>query len=111
VLEPVALCRLHPARDREGWVHRAAELGFPSLGPLCQQVQRGHPLRLAYSGDRIGLAECLTGMLPREVIVRTSFSTSLVPSSDRPFVLTLVSEASTIPEKYPGRLRADGFAD
>ena len=50
------------------------------------------PLRFAYAGDRIALAECLIGQLPPDVVRSTSFSTSLVPSSDRPFVLTLIQE-------------------
>ena len=94
VLEPVTLSRLHPARDAAGWADRAVELGLPPLEPLQQQLQSGHPLRFAYSGDRIALAECLIGLLSPEVVTSTSFSTSLVPSSDRPFVLTLVKEIS-----------------
>ena len=67
---------------------------MPPLGRLQKQLQSGQPLRFAYSGDRIALAECLIGLLSPEVVKGTSFSTSLVPSSDRPFVLTLVKEKS-----------------
>jgi hypothetical protein len=94
ILEPVALSRLHPIRDAPFWAARSVELGFPSLGSLAKQLQSGHPVRFAYPGDRIALAECLIGLLSPEVVASTSFSTSLVPSSDRPFVLTLVKEFS-----------------
>ena len=94
VLEPVTLSQLHPTRDTAFWADRTVELGFPPLGPMEKQLQSGHPVRFAYSGDRIALAECLIGLLPPEVVASTSFSTSLVPSSDRPFVLTLVKEFS-----------------
>jgi GTPase-associated protein 1, N-terminal domain type 2 len=92
VLEPVTLSRLHPARDAAGWANRAAELGLPPLAPLETQLQSGRPLRFAYSGDRIELAECLIGLLAPEARARTSFSTSLIPSRDRPFALSLVNE-------------------
>jgi hypothetical protein len=54
----------------------------------------GHPLRFAYSGDRAALAECLIGMFAPEAVRRTTFSTSFVPSSVRPFLLALVNETS-----------------
>jgi hypothetical protein len=90
VLEPVTLSQLHPPGNAAFWMDKAVELGFPPLEPLRKQLLSGRPLRFAYSGDRIALAECLIGVLSPEVVTGTSFSTSLVPSSDRPFVLTLV---------------------
>ncbi len=92
VLEPVPLSRVHPRRDARFWEGRAIELGLPPLGPLCQRLRSGHPLRFAYAGDRGALAECLIGMLPPESVRRISFSTGLVASSTRPFLLTLVGE-------------------
>jgi hypothetical protein len=94
VLGPVRLSELHPPENAAFWADKAVELGCPPLKPLQKQLQSGHPLRLAYSGDRIALAECLIGVLSPEVVTGTSFSTSLVPSSDRPFVLTLVKGTS-----------------
>jgi hypothetical protein len=91
-LEPVALSQVHPIREAAFWADRAVELGLPALGPFQTQLRAGQAVRFACSGDRILLAECLLGGLSREVAQRTSFSTSLVPSSDRPFVLTLVGE-------------------
>jgi hypothetical protein len=94
LLEPVALSQLHAARNAIFWAERAVELGLPPLEPLQKQLQSGLPLRIAYSGDRIALAECLIGLLSPVVVARTSFCTSLLPSSDRPFVLTLIKEKS-----------------
>jgi GTPase-associated protein 1, N-terminal domain type 2 len=94
VIEPVELSELHPVRDAAGWAQRAAELDLPHLEPLVRQLDSGQPLRFAYSGNRIDLAECLIGLLSAEVALNTSFSTSLVPSSDRRFVLALVKEIS-----------------
>src|SRR5262249_40983380 len=90
VLEPVSLSSIHARRDARFWEDRAAELDLPPLGPLSQRLPSSPPLRFAYAGDRIALAECLMGMLPPESVRLTSFSTSLVPSSARPFVLALV---------------------
>jgi hypothetical protein len=95
ILEPVKLSELFPARDAANWAAEAVALGLPPLGPLGTQLQSGQPLRFAYAGDRIALAECLFGVLPPEVARATSVSTSLVPSTDRPFVLTLVSDTPT----------------
>jgi hypothetical protein len=93
-LEPVTLTQVHPIRDTAFWVDRAVELGLPDLAPLQAQLHEGHPVRFACSDNRTLLAECLLGALSREVAQRISFSTSLAPSSDRPFVLTLVGELS-----------------
>lgn len=90
VLEPVLLSRLHPRRDGGFWAERAVELALPALGALRNRLEAGTPVQFAYIGDRTALAECLIGILPPESVQRTSFSTSLVPSSARPFVLSLV---------------------
>jgi hypothetical protein len=90
VLEPVSLSSIYPRRDARFWEDRAVELDLPPLGPLRQRLQASPPLRFAYAGDRIALAECLMGMLSPESVRIVSFSSSLVPSSARPFVLALV---------------------
>ena len=90
VLEPVLLSRLHIRRDASFWTDRAIELALPALEPLRNHLESGSPLRFAYPGDRTALAECLIGILPPESVRLTSFSTSLAPSSARPFVLSLV---------------------
>ncbi len=94
LIEPVSLSQLHSTWDVAYWAGRAVELGLPPLEPLQKQLQSGRRLRFAYSGDRIALAECLIGLLSPEAVTGTSFSTSLVPSYDHPFILTLVEEKS-----------------
>jgi GTPase-associated protein 1, N-terminal domain type 2 len=91
-LEPVNLSQLYPASNAAYWANQAVKLRLPPLAPIQKQLQSSGPLRFAYAGDRIALAECLIGQLPPDVVRSTSFSTSLVPSSDRPFVLTLIQE-------------------
>jgi hypothetical protein len=95
LLEPVSLSRLHPRRNAAFWADRAIELGLPPLAPLHERLESGHAVRYAYAGDRPALAECLVGILSPEAVRHTSFSTSLVPSSVRPFLLTLVDKTST----------------
>jgi GTPase-associated protein 1, N-terminal domain type 2 len=93
VLEPIRLSQLQPSRNASYWALRAIELGLPPLEPLRKQLQSGKRLRFGHPGDRIALAECLIGLLSPEVVTRASFATSLVPSSERPFVLALVKES------------------
>jgi len=94
VLEPVRLSQLHPNRNSASWADRVIELGLPSPARVQERLKSGHSFRFAYAGDRIALAECLIDQLSPEAVPNTSFSTSLVPSSDRPFLLTLVNEIS-----------------
>jgi hypothetical protein len=90
VLEPVRLSQLHTRRDASSLADRACELGVLKPRLVVDRLVSGQPTRLAYSGDRAALAECLIGMLPSEAVARASFATSLVPSSVRPFALSLV---------------------
>ena len=90
VLEPVRLSQLHPRRDAGSWADRARELGLLKPRLVVDRLLSGQPTRVAYTGDRAALAECLIGMLPSQSVPRTSFATSLVPSSVRPFALSLV---------------------
>lgn len=92
ILEPVNLSQLHPLRNTAYWAEQAVKLHLPPLVSLQKHLPSGRPLRFAYPGNRIALAECLVGQLSPDVVRSTSFSTSLVPSSDRPFVLTLVQD-------------------
>jgi GTPase-associated protein 1, N-terminal domain type 2 len=93
LLEPVPLAQLHPPRDAAFWSDRAVELDLPPLGPLRHRLESGDPFRFAYAGDRTALAECLIGILSPDSVRHLSFSTSLVPSSTRPFLLTFVDDA------------------
>jgi hypothetical protein len=97
VLEPVQLPDFHIHRDHTAWLLRAAELELPRLDTPRDRLLAGRAVRFGYSGDRVLLAECLMGTLPVDVVRRTSFATSLQPSSVRPFVLSLVSEGSSHP--------------
>lgn len=89
-LEPVALSLLHPHRDAGFWADQAARLALPAPSLLRGPLLSGQPLRFAYAGDRIALAECLIGSLAPDSVRCTSFSTSLIPSATRPFMLSLV---------------------
>lgn len=89
-LEPVSVSRLHPRRDADYWADLAARLALPPLSPLRERLMSGQQLRFAHAGDRIALAECLIGILTPESVRCISFSTSLLPSAARPFLLSLV---------------------
>jgi hypothetical protein len=102
VLEPVSLSRFHPRRDTGFWTDVGAALGLPALPVLREQLLSDQPLRFAYDGDRTALAECLIGILSPETVRRTSFSTSLIPSATRPFVLSLVEEGKLDPGNTAG---------
>jgi hypothetical protein len=90
VLDPVRLSELHQERDDDAWLKRALELGLAKPRTVLDRLLSGQPVRYTYAGDRVALTECLIGMLPAQVVRRTSFATSLVPSSVRPFSLSLV---------------------
>jgi hypothetical protein len=92
ILEPACLSNLHPTWSAEYWADQAVKLRLPPLAPLLRHLQSSRSVQFAYSGDRIALAECLVGQSPVELVRSTSFSTSLVPSSDRPFLLSLIQE-------------------
>jgi hypothetical protein len=94
-LEPVKLPGFHVRRDPRAWLARSVELGLPPLEPLRDRLLAGRPVRFSYSGDRAALAECLIGTLPPDVVRRTSFATSLEPSTVRPFILSLVGAADS----------------
>jgi hypothetical protein len=92
ILEPACLSKLHPTWSATYWADQAVKLRLPPLASLQKHLQSSRSVQFAYSGDRIALAECLVGQLPVELVRSTSFSTSLVPSSDRPFLLSLIQE-------------------
>jgi hypothetical protein len=93
-LEPVKLPTFHVQRDHKAWLARSVELGLPSLAGFRERLMDGRPVRFSYKGDRAVLAECLLGTLTFETVCRTSFATSLEPSSVRPFVLSLIGSVS-----------------
>jgi hypothetical protein len=91
VLHAVRLSELHPRRDSSVWQDRAADLGLSQPRAVLDRLLSGQSVRFGYAGDRTALAECLIGMLPSDAVSRTSFATNLVPSSVRPFALSLVT--------------------
>ena len=90
-LKPVELSLLHPKRDPARWAQRAQELDLPDLEPAKTQLLAGRSVSLPHTGDRIALVECLLGQLSAEAVLSISFSTSLQPSTVRPFRLLLVA--------------------
>ncbi len=89
-LAPIELPGFHPQRDPADWLARARTLGLPDIEPLRDRLLAGRPVRYPFDGDRAVLAECLIGSLGLKAIHKISFATSLQPSSDRPFILSLV---------------------
>jgi hypothetical protein len=102
VLEPVLLSQLHQTREAAPKADCVIDLGSSTLRQLQERLGSGHPVRFAHEGDRIALAECLIGVLAPEAVRNISFSTSLVPSADRPFLLTLVNTIPNTGRKRPG---------
>jgi hypothetical protein len=89
-LDPLRLGELYPRPACEFWLDRVVALGVTKPKPILERLASGQAVRLVHTGDRAALAECLLGMLPAHLVQRTSFATSLVPSSVRPFALSLV---------------------
>ncbi|RUL81995.1 GAP1-N2 domain-containing protein [Tautonia sociabilis] len=86
ILEEVELGRCHRFLRRP-------DAGAPdpnALNDLHDRLRSGDRLELRLSGDRVHFAECLLESLPRELLLQTSLSTSLRPSSARPFRVCLV---------------------
>jgi hypothetical protein len=90
-LDRLELPEFHVERDRAGWLALARELGLPPLEPLRERLLAGRAIRFCYDGDRALLAEYLVGSLPSDLVRRTSFASSLRPSTVRPFSLLLVN--------------------
>ena len=96
LLGPIELPGFHPPCDPPAWLDRARKLGLPPLESLRDRLVAGRPVRFPFAGDRAVLAECLIGSLSPGVVQKTSFATSLQPSSDRPFVLSLVDNRNKL---------------
>ena len=93
LLKPVPLSFIRPRVDAANWAERARELELPDLQPAMAELLAGRSVTLRHAGDRVALAECLLGQLPSAVLSALSFSTSLQPSTVRPFRLLLVGSA------------------
>ncbi len=90
LLEPIELPGFHAPLEPAAWLDRARKLDLPALEPLRERLLAGRPVRFSFAGDRTVLAECLIGSLGPGGVTKISFATSLQPSSDRPFILSLV---------------------
>lgn len=92
ILPTVELSVTYPHPDESTWADRAQSLGLTNADSVRRKLSSGEDVRLAYSGDRMALAECLIGPLKSEVRSEVSFATSLHPSAVRPYRLVLVAE-------------------
>jgi hypothetical protein len=90
ILEPFALSRCHRMSDPERGAARLRALGLGDLGDVRRRLESGTAVRLNFPGDRILLAECLFETLPRDLVPSVSFSTSLQPSTVRPYRLSVL---------------------
>lgn len=90
ILKPVMLSQVYIRDDEEIWLERAKLWGLPSLDELRQHMERDVQVKYAYAGDRIRLAECVINLLHPEAVPMISFSTSLQPSTVRPYKFCLV---------------------
>jgi hypothetical protein len=92
VLRPVELSSLYPRRNGDATAPAfSRDLGMPAVDSIDARLDAGQPVVYPYAGDRLALAEFLIGRLPPDTVMRMSFSTSLHPSSVRPYRLTLVA--------------------
>jgi hypothetical protein len=89
-LETVELSRCHRTGDAAYWATPAREFGLTDLSGLRRRLLAGEPIQIHFPGDRIRFAECLLGLLPRELVTNLSFSTSLLTSSVRPYRISLL---------------------
>lgn len=92
-LKPVELSLVYPRRNAGEWAEHARSLRLPDFEPIKAQLSSGRSVSLPHAGDRVALAECLLGQLATELVLSLSFSTSLHPSTVRPFRLLLTGAA------------------
>jgi hypothetical protein len=86
-LEPVELGTCHRAADPERGAALLRSLGLGDLADARRRLIAGESVQICYAGDRLILTECLLDLLPGEIGLTLSFSTSLQPSSTRPYRL------------------------
>lgn len=89
-LPPVELPRLYPEIGHRWWRDRLNELGIDDITSLTSSLSTRERVQYRHAGDRIQLAECLFGLLPRDMVGCVSLSTSLIPSPSRPFRINLL---------------------
>ena len=90
ILDAVELGRCHGTSEPERRMVRLRALGLGDLNDARQQLAANRSVELRFAGDRMLLAECLLDLLPPEIVLTVSFSTSLQPSPARPYRLSLL---------------------
>lgn len=85
-LEEVELGDCH----RPPGVGEPAPLSTSELAGLRERLAVGDPVELHHPGDRRRFVEQLLGTLPRDLATTLSVSTSLTPSTARPFTLRII---------------------
>ena len=93
VLSRVELSLFHLSDDPPGnqVMRREHAIDPGTLETVVAQLTAGQAVLFTHSGDRVALAEQMIRCLSPEAVLRTSLSTSLVPSSVRPFRLNIVA--------------------
>jgi hypothetical protein len=88
-LTPAQLGPSLAVKDSETLLERARALRIPSSESLRAKLANELCLRFSHQGDRIALLECLLEVLGPTPKAWPSFSTSLQPSTVRPFQIVL----------------------
>lgn len=90
VLEEVELGHCHRPLQPQGDLRQPAPISPTELRAIREQLTSGQPIELHHSGDRCRFVEHLLGVLPIGLAATISLSTSLKPSTARPFALCLI---------------------
>lgn len=91
VLEQVRLSSLYSRNEADDWAAYSRELGHQLFESIMVQLEAAQNVVLAYAGDRAALAEVLVSRLSPQALMKTSFATSLVPSSVRAYHLEITA--------------------
>jgi len=93
VLPKVSLSVYHSTEDSVEESRDSLDCGFDpgTLETIVSQLSAGQSVLFAHEGDRAALAEIILDRLHPETVLKMSVSTSLKPSSVRPFRLNLVA--------------------
>ena len=90
VLKPVRLSKVYPTPAERVDSELVKGFGRRLFDSLVVQVNAGQEVAVPYTGERLLLAEALVNSLPAESLIKTSFATSLVPSSVRPYRIHII---------------------
>lgn len=84
------LSSYYPPRARGAPIAFAREMNLGVFDGLLNQIQAGQPVVVAYDGDRTAFAESLLERIEESCLRDLSFTTSLLPSSVRPYQISVV---------------------